>query len=619
MKEIEETKELGETLRIEASDPMGRVGAPRSLEATSSVFLFWVAEDQLVEKTQLVHASSPAGTGSVTYYGLVTEVFRQSRSQNMLEESDRFDGRPDEEVPIDSRGVTYAQARVLASDPKIFTAPREETLVHAAGEPEARIAYGVEEMGNPLKVGLVRNGGDAVAGPAHIDLDYLLGAEGGHMNVTGIAGVGTKSSFLSIVLNQILREVDLSNADRPASPERIQVRPIILNVKGFDLFWLDHWSTSFSQSDAETFKQMGWDDPRPMECEFYAPQQPGSDDLAVPVGRDGVRPYSWSLEDILKSGLFVFLFNDSDRADDNFSLLVSDIERLLMRERRSNDGTLTREMRDDAVAKTFQDLLDWFENNLRRDDQDAHVDQVFGRLEGVHHPGTLRRFYRRLRRVVYESSGIFRLVASGSRPLDISQLAPGKPVVIDIQGLPDRHLQRFVVAALLKQAVDDQTGPQAIKGMHYLFVLDELNRFAPRGSKDPITQLIETVAAELRSRGVILLGAQQQASLVSARVVDNAAIRVLGRTSGQELSHDAFSFLRDPSLREFVEQLDSADKVVHQPKFRAPLNVRVPRPPWAMRKAEATTEAPVFMKERGAHSLTAGPRTLSPKSIDELP
>lgn len=621
MKELEDLEKIekGSVELPRSLESTGRVGAPRGLEATSDQFYFWVSDEQLIEKTQLVHAESLAGTGSVTYYALVTEVYRQSRQQDMLEESDRFDGRPEEEVPIGSRGVTYAQARVLATDPKIFTAPREETVVHAAGEPEARIAYGVEEMGQPLKIGLVRNGGDAVAGPAYIDMDYLLGSEGGHMNVTGIAGVGTKSSFLTIVLSQVLQAFDSANANAPSSPDRVQVRPIILNVKGFDLFWLDHWSTSFTDEDVEVFRQMGWNEPGPLECTFYAPQQPGSDDLAVPVGRDGVLPYSWSLEDILTSGLFVYLFNDSDRADDNFSLLVSDIERLLLRERRSNDGTLTREMRDDAVAKTFQELLDWFENNLRRDDQDAHVDPVFGRLEGVHHPGTLRRFYRRLRRVVYESSGIFRLVAGGSRPLDISRIDPGKPVVIDIQGLPDRHLQRFVVAALLKQAVDDQTGPQAIKGMHYLFVLDELNRFAPRGSKDPITQLIETVAAELRSRGVILLGAQQQASLVSARVVDNAAIRVLGRTSGQELGHDAFSFLRDQSLKDFVEQLDSADKVVHQPKFRAPLNVRVPRPPWAMRKQEASAEPPSFMKQRGAKTLKAGPRTLPPKSLDELP
>ena len=53
----------------------------------------------------------------------------------------------------------------------------------------------------------------------------------------------------------------------------------------------------------------------------------------------------------------------------------------------------------------------------------------------------------------------------------------------------------------------------------YLVTLDELNRFAPHGSKDAITQLIERVAAEMRSQGIILLGAQQNASLVSSRVI----------------------------------------------------------------------------------------------------
>ena len=622
---MKETEELVSLEKLDAlglpdvSQAVGRVGAPKGFEATSQEFFFWVPEDRVIEKTQLVYASSPAGTVTVTYYGLVSEVFRRSRRQDMLEEADRFDGRPEEEVPFDSRGVTYAQARLLAADPKILTAPREESHVFPAGEPEARIAYGVDDMGQPCRIGLIRNGGDAVAGPAFIDLDYLLGAEGGHMNVTGIAGVGTKSSFLTVVLSQLLRAAATRGLENPNDPDRIQLRPVILNVKGFDLFWLDHWSSSFMEDDQRVWREMGWAEPEPLSCDFFAPQQPGSDNLAVPVGRDGVAPYSWSLTDVVESNLFVFLFNDSDRDDDNFALLVSDIERLMMQEHRANDGRPIRQMRDDAPAQTFQELFDWFENNLRRDDDQDHTDPRFDRLSNVHHPGTLRRFYRRLRRIVYESSGIFRLGGHGSHPLDITTSDPGRPVVVDIQGLPDRHLQRFVVAALLKQAVDHQTGPQAIRGMHYLFVLDELNRFAPKGHRDPITQLIETVAAELRSRGVILLGAQQQASLVSARVVENAAIRVLGRTGGHELSHDVFSFLRDQSTRDYVEQLDSPDKVVYQPNFRAPMNVRVPRPPWAMRKQEASTQPPLFMQGGKARAVGTGPKTLTPKPLDELP
>jgi DNA helicase HerA-like ATPase len=608
------------------STPLGRVGAPKDAEATSEQFFFWAPDDRLVEKTQLVYVESPAGPQPAQFYGLVSEVFRRSRRADMLEESDRFDGRPEEEVPVESRGVTYAQVRVLASQTEaghaVFTSPREESVVHPASEADVRVAYGFGDMEKSVAIGLVRNGGDQVIGPAYIDLDYLLGAQGGHMNVTGIAGVGTKSSFLMTVLSQVLRYCGGEAEERPENGERTQVRPVILNVKGFDLFWLDHWSKAFTEDDLASWRAMGWDEPRPLTVTFFAPQRPESDSLSVTVpGRSDVQPYSWSLEDILASGLFTYLFNDSDREDDNFALLVADIERMLSRERRQPDGTPVREMRRDTVAKTFQELFDWFERGLQRDSGEDKgdpfpADALFLRLESVHHPGTVRRFYRRLRRVVYESAGIFRLDGAGSHPLDITTVEPGKPVVIDIDTLPDRHLQRFVVAALLRQAIDDRTHV-GLQGMHYLFVLDELNRFAPKGHSDPITQLIETVAAEMRSRGVILLGAQQQASLVSPRVVENSAVRVLGRTGGHELRHEVFSFL-DESIRDYVEQLSGADKVVHQPSFREPMHVRVPSPPWAMRRGEATTEPPAFLRE-AATAATIGPKRLAPRAYEEIP
>ncbi|MEX1255069.1 MAG: ATP-binding protein, partial [Dehalococcoidia bacterium] len=414
---------------------LGRVGAPKDAEATSEEFYFWAPDDRLVEKTQLVYVESPAGPKPAHFYGLVSEVFRRSRRIDMLEESDRFDGRPEEEVPVESRGVTYAQVRVLASQTEaghaVFTSPREESVVYPASEADVRVAYGFGEMEKSVAIGLVRNGGDQVIGPAYIDLDYLLGAQGGHMNVTGIAGVGTKSSFLTAVLSQVLRYCQREAQEHPENGEKTQVRPVILNVKGFDLFWLDHWSKEFTEEDLAFWRQMGWEEPRPMDVAFFAPQRPESDSLSVTVpGRSDVQPYSWSLEDILASGLFVYLFNDSDREDDNFALLVADIERLLSRERRQPDGTPVREMRRDTIAKTFQELFDWFERGLQRETGEDKgepfpADALFMRLESVHHPGTVRRFYRRLRRVVYESAGIFRLDGAGSHPLDITSIEPG--------------------------------------------------------------------------------------------------------------------------------------------------------------------------------------------------
>ena len=57
--------------------------------------------------------------------------------------------------------------------------------------PEAARGYGLDRMGHRLDVGLLRNGGTQFAGRAAIDLDFLLGKNGGHLNVSGIAGLNS--------------------------------------------------------------------------------------------------------------------------------------------------------------------------------------------------------------------------------------------------------------------------------------------------------------------------------------------------------------------------------------------------------------------------------------------
>jgi len=591
--------------------PIGRIGSPGGQEATTDSFYFWTGDDELVEKTQLVRAESQAGGQPAEFYGLVTEVYRRSRRQSMIEEADRFDTRPDEEVALESKGVTYAQVRLLASRPTVFAPPREDAAVHPATEEHARVAYGFDDMASPLAVGLVRNGGSRTAGRAFIDTDYLLGSQGGHLNVTGIAGVGTKSSFLTIVLSQLLDWAKGRAGESPNDPDRPEVKAVILNVKGFDLFWLTEYSREFGADDLDLWRQMGRAEPRPMECDLFAPVDPRSGQ-AVAIGCPGkVDSYSWGLADVLEDDLFGYLFSDTDREDDNFQLMLADIERLLVDETR-NGAEITRRMRQ-GVPQTFQELFDWFRRGLNDEFPDdwARLHQM-----GQHHPGTVRRFFRRLRRIVYESSGVFAYDQPKGRPLDLRRLRSGRPAVVDIASLLDRHLQRFVVAALLHQARDLQTGPNASRGMHYVFVLDELNRFAPRGYSDPITRLVEEVAAELRSRNVILLGAQQQASLVSARVVENASVRVIGRTGGHELSQDVFSFVPG-ELRDYVEKQGPADKVIHMPSFREPMMVRVPRAPWAMRRQEATGTPPAVLATTGARPVQHGPRVVA--RCDEVP
>jgi hypothetical protein len=185
---------------------IGRVGAPPRQEATSAEFYFWVPADVLVEKMQLVTCETRIGLQDFVFYAIVDETFRCSRKRDMGTEVDESDNDLTNEPSFASDGYTFARATILRTIPPVYTSPRERGDVLLADAVEAALAYGADEIEHPLRVGLIRNGGSALAGPASIDLDYLLGANGGHMNVNGAAGRGTKSSFLLHVNWLLLRE-----------------------------------------------------------------------------------------------------------------------------------------------------------------------------------------------------------------------------------------------------------------------------------------------------------------------------------------------------------------------------------------------------------------------------
>jgi len=560
---------------------LGKVASPGGAEATSEEFSFWAPEGVLVEKSQIVHVESDYPKGRITFHAVVDEVYRRSRRKDVMEEADRYGGDPRAILPLDSQGVTYAVAKILASEPPVLAPPREESPVFLSGDKEAKLAYGVETMGVPLPIGLLKNGGDAYAGPAYIDLDYLLGANGAHLNVNGIAGVATKSSFLMCVLHQLIRHCREYAAANPSAVNKPAVVPVVLNVKGYDLLWLDHASRRYdAEREDSIWEGVGLTSPCPFsDARFFAPEQPAAR-AAVPVGRE-VERYSWSLADIVRQGLFPYLFGDEDREDENFLGLLQDIEAHMTDEAQNGD-TLERRLRASA-PQTLQDLLDWVR-------QEAMAPEDHRQLRS-HHTGTWRKFLRRLRRLVHEGEGVLVRHGHEGRPLIITAGETVGPRVVDITSIRDAALQRFVVAAIFTQVSEARMGTNAVPNLSYVLVLDELNRWAPRGASDPITRLIERVVSEMRSQGVILFGAQQQASQVSPRVIENSSLRVLGRTGSLELEQPLWGFLSRGAKRR-AQALGPSEKLVYQVNFREPMHVRIPFPCWAMRRDEAVLSAP---------------------------
>jgi hypothetical protein len=531
----------------------------------------------MVEETQLVVCESFIADQSYTFYGVVEEVKRRSRKRNMDEEIDQADGDPDYVPPFESDGYTYAQVSILSVTPPALTPPCERSKVYLAGEAEAATAYGADDIaaGNALPAGLIKNGGAQLAGRGTIDLDYLLGVNGGHLNVNGSAGRGTKSSLLMYMVKMLL---DYARKQNVSSASRRQIVPIILNVKNFDLFYIDCPNKRFKpERDLPDWQLLGIEQPEPFQkVSFFAPQQ-AKVDLPVPTGRDeNVKAYSWGLKDIIERGLFRYLFADEDANDANFSALTLALEDFLTTERRQGDSSVTRTLNKEAPG-TFQELLTWVEKQANGTASD---------FQG-HHSGTWKKLWRRLFRLVYESNGVLRRDESKGQPLDVIRTQTSDPIVVDLFSLAAMpEMQRFVVATILRQLVDARTGTKAIRGLVYTVVLDELNRFAPKGAHDPITQLIEMVAAEMRSQGIILLGAQQQASRVSEKVIENSAIRALGQTGSLELGMPIWKFLT-VNARERAMNLRPEEKLIIQATFRQPMLVRIPFPVWAMNPDEA--------------------------------
>lgn len=598
------------TASVELVGAIGRVASPLRSESTSVKCYFWVPAGTLAERTQLVRIECQIAGRDITFYGVVEEVFRRSRRRSIDEEVDTFDGDLAFEPPFAVEGLTYAETAILYADPPRLTPPLEQSLVYLGTEEDAGKAYGYAAMVErddddegtviadwSLPIGLLRSGGEGVVGVAKIDLRDLIGDRAGHLNVTGQAGRATKSSFLLTVVRALIDTAHDWNNGNPRRPP-FSARPIVFNVKGEDLMHIDHPNRHLSAADGAVWEAMGIAPAPFARATFYAPCDGASRAVPavmrdVPPDRQTI-PFSYTLRDVLRLGLWPYLFSDETQRTETMAALADHI----LGEITEPDGVTLRAPNAGSnsnypVPQSFRALADWMRDALRDAGHPA-------RDNGIHTHGTIRALLSRLGIVrSQEGRAIFDDGMGDGRPLDViaqrhRPSPPGAkappplpdtidPIVIDIHGLP-AELRRFVVAAVLHQVKEHQMARRT-PGQVYFLVLDELGIYAPRGARDPITRLFEHVAAQLRSQGIILLGAQQQASMVSETIFGNSQFKALGATGPVELASESWNRLLSPTQRAQALMLRPQDKMLLVD--RGWMNVITPFPAWAMKRAEA--------------------------------
>jgi DNA helicase HerA-like ATPase len=196
--------------------------------------------------------------------------------------------------------------------------------------------------------------------------------------------------------------------------------------------------------------------------------------------------------------------------------------------------------------------------------------------------GTVMAFTRRLESAAGRLRGLVRSDAEAIPRGDAAQSEP--PVAVVHLTRLHEFAQRFVVGTLLAQtfAAKESGTRDPIE----FVVLDELNKYAPREGASPIKDTLIDIAQRGRSLGVILVGAQQQASLVAPEVTQNAAVRISGRLDPAEAERAEYGWL-SPAARARARLLMQGRVMVSQPSVPAPLTLEIPFPPWATAIGEA--------------------------------
>jgi DNA helicase HerA-like ATPase len=541
-----------------AGPPVGRVvGTEDSTPLQFSVALdgdAYLQLDDVVITVRAVPGREPVATA-----GVVTEV--RARHEGATYGSDVF---------LIAEGVLPAQVQEIAEvtttrvDPEVYVPPRPGAFAYrATGEERAKALY-FDQMESKVAVGLGRDGD-----PIYLNLEFLDGTRGGHVSISGISGVATKTSFALFLLYSLFTGDALGR-------RRLNAKALVFSVKGEDLLFLDHANSKLDEDRRAAYGRLGLTAAPFPSVGFFAPPMP--DDLTgrphVTGRTSGVIAFWWTLAEFCSGELLPYVFADAEDERNQYTMVIHQVAARLRREAvpTGTDGAVTLGGR---VLRTYGDLIEFVSDQLT--DDDARRDWA-GPVTGM---GTVNAFLRRLRSSLKPLRGIVRgdLPVAGRR---VVTTEGQQLTVVDLHNLPERA-QRFVVGVVL--AAETARKEAAGVGGLLFTMLDELNKYAPREGGSPIKEVLLDIAERGRSLGIILIGAQQTASEVERRIVSNSSVKVVGRLDPAEAGRPEYGFL-PPSQRARAVLAKPGTMFVSQPEIPVPLAVEFPFPAWATRQSE---------------------------------
>jgi len=501
------------------------------------------------------------GGQKVTLSGVVTQV-RASH------EGARFDSDVFliEEGVLPADVVEAADVMITRVEPEIYVPPLPGSAVQiAVGEARDSALY-FDQMEQRLVIGLGRDDR-----PLYANFEFIDGTRGAHVNISGISGVATKTTYATFLLYSMFHSGILG-------AEAANTKALIFNVKGEDLLFLDHPNNRLPDSDRERYAAMGLPTGPFGSVAVYAQPRRGDPNARPDVATRhlGVNTYYWTIAEFVTEELLPFAFVEPEDERHQYTMLIHWVTAKLAREGQSHGDDGAWEM-EDVVLSTYRELVDFIVGRLQDDIWDPPATTS----------GTINAFIRRL---LSSQRGLGHLIRADIpiRERHTVRTSDAQVTVVDLHNLPDRA-KRFVVGVTVRRAFDEKEASGAARPLLFV-VLDELNKYAPREGQSPIKEILLDVAERGRSLGIILIGAQQTASEVERRIIANSAIRVAGRLDAAEANRPEYGFL--PVVHRARATIAKPGTMfVSQPELPIPLVVEFPFPAWATRPSERVAPA----------------------------
>lgn len=543
-------------------EAIGRIIATEKQPSTIEEFTFWTNKNLKLKPFDVIVVEHIQDSKT---FGVVEEISHITDSPSALAGFISSDFGDVGSISYTERiGMNYVKCKVVGNDNDIFIPVQEGKKVFLASKEQIEIALGLNNMKNKLPAGYIEmyEGKNLQTLPVFFNSHYLIGPEGAHLNISGISGLASKTSYAMFLLKAIQDVYSKKNDESMAI--------IMLNVKGTDLLSIDQMNEREDELAAikPVYETLGLEMTPFKNVTYY---YPNSSDFTK---------YSYDKEQTIKERLeagnafqFKYLFESAEDKE-CLDLLFSNVDD----PNETIDSIISTILSQSGMFNGVETWSD-FQNALSQQTQSGKGNTQGKEISVL----SWRKFYRLFNKAYNKNKEMFTdSLGSGVRLRDkVTNIKKNEVMVIDIAKL-DEESQGFVFGDVMRAVYNlklSSDRPEEDIPDRVIIFIDELNKYAstdiPKSS--PILRQLLDITERGRSLGIVLFGAEQFVSDIHKRVKGNCATQAFGRTNVIEITKEDFRFV--PSVyKNMLTRLKQGSYIIQNPVFHSMLNIKFPYP-----------------------------------------